>query len=201
MLVIRLELWPRGDSTRARSLGVASITNVGGNRDVADYEVVLFKSPEYSKHAEKRPLPVMLTHPLTREIWKKGRVEAFPRLVLGPWDLLFRGLGALVAGRRNPNVEDGTFGVELSEDEEVGAIYETVDKMLRRESFIAVDKLLDGLEPKNLTPLVALAYASITFAARDKLTRRGAYMTRLREHFTSTFSRVRVEELLRGIDG
>lgn len=99
MIVIRLEMWPKGDHTRARSLGVATITNVGGNLKIGEYEATLFKSAEYSDRAEKRPIHEMLTKPKSHEIWRKGKVSGFPRLKLGPWDLLFRVLRALVAGR------------------------------------------------------------------------------------------------------
>lgn len=104
MIIIRLEMWPRGDHTRARSLGVATVANMGGDAKVGHYEAILFKAPEYSKHAETRPLHEMLTRPKAKEIWKKAYVEGFPRLRLGPWDLLFRALGAMVA-RRNPDVD------------------------------------------------------------------------------------------------
>ncbi len=115
MLVIKIEMWPHGDSERARSLGVATIANTGrGTRDVADYDVRLFKAPEYSRQAETRPLHQMLLHPLAKETWKKGRVEGFPRLSLGPWDLLFRALGALVT-KRSPRVStDGE--IELRDE-------------------------------------------------------------------------------------
>lgn len=113
MLVIRIELWPRGDHTRARSLGVATIANVGGTVKQGDYECRLFKSPEYSASAEKRPLEQMLTRPTAKETWRKGRVEGFSRLRLGPWDLLFRALGELISDR-SPGVE---FNAEVRGDE------------------------------------------------------------------------------------
>lgn len=113
MLVVRIELWPRGDAARARSLGVASIVNVGdGTHAIGNYDVTLFKAPEYSKQAETRPLQQMLIHPLAREIWKKGRIEGFPRQRLGPWDLLFRALGALTF-KRNPGMP---VDAEISDD-------------------------------------------------------------------------------------
>jgi hypothetical protein len=106
MIVIELKMWPKGDHTRARSLGIATISNEGGRADSCDYEVILFKAPEYSKQAEKRPLHEMLNRPLAKEIWRKGIVKAFPRLRLGPWDLLFRAL-AVAVKLRNPVAMDG----------------------------------------------------------------------------------------------
>lgn len=115
MLVIKIELWPRGDHTRARSLGVATIENVGGDPKTGDYECRLFKAPEYSKQAETRPLHEILTKPKAKETWRKGRVEGFARLRLGPWDLLFRALGALISDRSqgvefNADVRGDSFG-------------------------------------------------------------------------------------------
>lgn len=113
MLVIKIEMWPRGDHTRARSLGVATIENVGGTVKEANYLARLFKAPEYSSVAETRPLPEMLTRPTSRETWRKGSVERFPRARLGPWDLLFRALGALISDR-NTGVE---FNADVRGDE------------------------------------------------------------------------------------
>ena len=44
------------------------------------------------------------TKPLVREVWRSGRVAGFRRREDGPWDLLFRALGALISDR-NPGVE------------------------------------------------------------------------------------------------
>jgi hypothetical protein len=99
LIVIKLEMWPKGDHRLARSLGVGTIANVGGTADTGEYEVRLFKSREYSRGAEARPLHEMLTRPTAKETWKKGVVSMFPRLKLGPWDLLFRALAACIDSR------------------------------------------------------------------------------------------------------
>jgi hypothetical protein len=106
MIVIKLEIWPKGDHTRARNLGTAAIWNVGGDADTGDYECRLFKSPEYSRTNAGRSIEEMCTRPLARETWRKGRVEGFLRARLGPWDLLFRALGAMIRDR-NLRVTDG----------------------------------------------------------------------------------------------
>ena len=118
MIVVRLEMWPKGDSSKARSLGVATIANVGGNASTGDYECRLFKAPEYSRQAERRPLEQMLLRPLAKETWRKGRVLGFARQRLGPWDLLFRALGKLISDR-SP-------GEEFDEDVE-GAAFDDSD--------------------------------------------------------------------------
>lgn len=108
MIVVRLEMWPKGDHARARSLGIATISNKGGTAESGDYECVLFKAPEYSRNAEKRPLHEMLNRPLAKEIWRRGVVDRFQRLRLGPWDLLFRALASAVQDR-NPVAVEGEF--------------------------------------------------------------------------------------------
>ena len=113
MLVIKILLWPRGDHTRERELGVATISNVGGTLQTGNYEAVLLKSGEYSAAARARPLEQRATRPLSKEVWKRGAVEGFARQRLGPWDLLFRALGSLI-DRRNPGV---SFDAEVRGDE------------------------------------------------------------------------------------
>lgn len=94
MIYIRIEMWPGGFKERARLLGEGTITNTGGNPDRCDYELELKKSPEYAK-------PGNVGKP-----WKRGLVSNFPRLKLGPWDLLLRGLAAAI-GDRNREVLRG----------------------------------------------------------------------------------------------
>lgn len=53
MLVIRIELWPKGDERRAREIGRGLIANVGGTDQVGDYEVRLLKSAEYATMADE----------------------------------------------------------------------------------------------------------------------------------------------------
>lgn len=105
MLVIRIELWPKGNPEKKRDLGIATIANVGGTLDVGEYDCKLLKSPEYSSKAS-RPEIERIQRPHRSEIWRRGKVGDFPRRrsILGPWDLLFRALGELITDR-NPGVE------------------------------------------------------------------------------------------------
>lgn len=90
MIYIRVELWPHGDESRKREIGTAIIDNVGGSVSTGNYRVRLLKSAEYAK----RP-----------GVWKQGAVTGFPRLRLGPWDLLFRALASCAGmDKRNPNL-------------------------------------------------------------------------------------------------
>jgi hypothetical protein len=87
VIVVKIEMWPGGFEARKREIGRVNITNVGGSSDVGHYKVEIPKSTEYAK----RP-----------GIWKRGEVRDFPRLSLGPADLLLRALLACV-GTRSPN--------------------------------------------------------------------------------------------------
>lgn len=85
MIVVRVELWPSGDESSKRELGVAHIANTGGTHEIGEYAVTLFKSREYATKAG---------------VWKAGKVKGFARLRLGPWDLLYRALQATVGTRQ-----------------------------------------------------------------------------------------------------
>lgn len=82
MIVVKLELWPFGDESKARPLGTAIIANDGsGSNGTGNYRVVLSKR---GKKAGK---------------WKEGALEGFPRKRLGAWDLLYRALDVVVGDR------------------------------------------------------------------------------------------------------
>lgn len=79
MLVLKMELWPSGDETKAQLVAQANIANDGtGGDSVGNYNVVLFNG---------------------RRMWKKGRVENFPRKKRIGWDLICCALYSMLAGR------------------------------------------------------------------------------------------------------
>lgn len=85
MIRVTVEMLPGGNPEKARSIGVGYITNEGsGSPDLGNYSVKLMKSGEYAKRGG---------------VWKSGSVINFPRLRLGPWDLLFVALASTVASR------------------------------------------------------------------------------------------------------
>ena len=86
MVRVTIELLPKGSELHKRHLGTMEITNdrSNGPGPVGAYDVRL----------SKRGRPQVL--------WRRGRVESFPRLALGAYDLLFRALAATV-GSRNPH--------------------------------------------------------------------------------------------------
>lgn len=99
MLYVRIELWPKGLKEKARLLGEAFIANDGKALDhgVGHYNAKLMKSPEYATGSAgscKHTVTCSADH-----VWKKGRIVNFPRLRLGPWDLLYRLLKSAVGDR------------------------------------------------------------------------------------------------------
>ncbi len=85
MIVVTVELWPHGDEAQKQHLGTARIINDGtGILGSGNYDVILSK---WGKPSRK---------------WKEGRVDRFPRLRLGPWDLLYRALRDTVGARNQP---------------------------------------------------------------------------------------------------
>jgi hypothetical protein len=83
MLIVTIELAPKGDLAKKRHLGTAYISNnLEGDLDTGCYDVSLSK---WGRPAET---------------WKKGKVQGFHRLTRGPWDLLYLALRNTV-GYRN----------------------------------------------------------------------------------------------------
>lgn len=87
MIVLKIELWPHGDSSKARSLGLGIIVNEGtGDPTHGNYFVSLRSA---GKQARK---------------WKEGKVAMFPRKRLLAWDLIYRALHATIS-YRNEDLE------------------------------------------------------------------------------------------------
>ena len=82
MLRVTIELLPLGSESRKRHLGTIEIVNDrSGTLELGNYDVTLFKWGTGQR------------------VWRRGRVEGFPRKRLGPHDLLYRALMATVGGR------------------------------------------------------------------------------------------------------
>ncbi len=89
MIVVKIEMWPKGIEAKKYGLGEMRIANDGaGTHARGDYDVVLMKGERLAK----RP-----------GLWRRTRVVNFPRSRLGVYDLIFRALAASV-GARNPDV-------------------------------------------------------------------------------------------------
>jgi len=99
MIVIKVELWPFGDSSRAKILGTAKIANTGGTGTQGDYNCTICDAvelPEHSLEAYK----ILFHSKGNKRIWKECDVDNFPRKRLLVWDLLYRALKKIV-GERN----------------------------------------------------------------------------------------------------
>ena len=83
MIRVTIELWPFGDKTKARILGVMDVwNNASGDR----------KSGNYNYCAWKAGTPKDLPHnrrTISSAKWA-GQVTKFPRQKLLVWDLLYR---------------------------------------------------------------------------------------------------------------
>jgi hypothetical protein len=100
MIVVKVELWPRGDSSNAKLLGISTIANDGtGTISHGYYDSYLFK-PEGLSFLEK--WVGWKQNLLSARHGKKGRVEEFPRTNhhYSVWDLVFRSLLEM-RGQRN----------------------------------------------------------------------------------------------------
>lgn len=74
----------------------------------------------------------------------------------------------------------------MSDFDAIDRIYQEVDALLIADSFSRVDEMLDAVDVTAIGTGPALAYATITFAARERLRARVPYVARLREHLTKT---------------
>lgn len=91
MLRITIDLIPHGDSSRTETIGCIYIANDGsGDLNTGYYNSVLTL-----RRAAKRAVTALGA----KDIWKRARVEGFPRKRLGPYDLLYRILHAAVGSR------------------------------------------------------------------------------------------------------
>ena len=92
MLRCTIELLPGGDESRARTIGLVEIANVGGSFEVGEYAVALKKTPPFRgalKAAWKKG--AFAAEGEDEEIMA-GRVEGHHRQRRGVYDLLYRAL-------------------------------------------------------------------------------------------------------------
>lgn len=82
MMVIDLQLWPKGMELQKRPLGRGEIANTGESKDpgIGAYTARFGRMDGAG-------------------VWRRGAVEKFPRVAMGPWDLLFVALLDAVGDR------------------------------------------------------------------------------------------------------
>ena len=82
MIVVKIELWPKGLPTNRRCLGVMTISNIGGSATVGKYEAELFKALPVANN----PTPDT-TEPRLQK-WRTFEIGGFRRKRFGAWYLL-----------------------------------------------------------------------------------------------------------------
>jgi len=92
MVVVKIELWPMGDESKAKCLGKAEIglIELSQDRRIGSYKYNLLKMGT--------SLSNRMDHP-KKDIWRSGKVEGHDRLKRGPWDLLLMVLQQACKGR------------------------------------------------------------------------------------------------------
>lgn len=141
MMVVKVELWIHGDSTRIRPLGRAliSLDPKTATPNYGDYAVVLTKFDD-------------------NKVWKIGTVKGHNRKRRGPWDLLYRALKSIV-GDRNDNIEvvklkkvikearKGAFGFMIRSNE---TLQEGMSRNFNEffEETVRLNNIIEGLKAK-----------------------------------------------------
>lgn len=99
MIRCTIELLPGGDETRARTIGLVEIANIGGDlTGECSYSVVLKKSPPFAGALKQRWRDGKFTDD---DEAITGTVEGFHRVKRGAYDLLFCALRACGLAARN----------------------------------------------------------------------------------------------------
>lgn len=91
MIVVKLELWPCGDESRATEIGRTYIANDGtGTLERGDYKVAVCRRGTTDVPREVYPED----YPLTDEpkATRSGSVKNYPRLAYNVWRLITRAL-------------------------------------------------------------------------------------------------------------
>lgn len=112
MIRVTFELLPGGDASRARTIGLMEICNIGVNGELGEYAVVLKKTPPFNgclKQAWRKGL--LSTGSATVDGARPGedeeaiiaRVSGHHRSRRGIYDLAYSALVACGLGKRNPN--------------------------------------------------------------------------------------------------
>lgn len=117
MVVLRAEVWPQGDATKARSLGIATLALVEvmptGERA---YDVRFWKAPtagglDVGCGELSADVVEAIISPRPTAIWRRGQVRGHWPLRLGVWDVIGGAAKVLLGDRltdyRRRLVRDG----------------------------------------------------------------------------------------------
>jgi hypothetical protein len=101
MIYLRVEMWPGGNRERAYVLGEGTITNDGaGDLTTGSYDVALSATSPIGRSAGFGRDPRRVPHKELGDggVWRRGRVEGYPRASLVMWHLIARALSNAVGG-------------------------------------------------------------------------------------------------------
>lgn len=87
MIVVKLEMWPKGDESKKYELGRTYIFNAGGTAQRGDYEVRVCRKSREGNY-EKTARQLVEGKGFTRT----GRLENHPRQSYNVWRLIIRAL-------------------------------------------------------------------------------------------------------------
>jgi hypothetical protein len=93
MIVVKVELWPYGDRSKAKELGRTYIANVGGSLTRGNYEVAVCK-----KGTTECPL---VSDKIKAA--RTGEIKNYPRLTYNMWRLIIRSLLSAFPEEKKPN--------------------------------------------------------------------------------------------------
>ena len=85
MIVVKLELWPRGDESKKSEIGRTYINNIGGSNNIGNYKVRVMK-----KRQENVPPKEVFRN--QKGILRTSTVYNYPRLSYNVWRLIIRAL-------------------------------------------------------------------------------------------------------------
>jgi hypothetical protein len=116
MIRCTIELLPGGNESRARTIGVVEIANIGGTQDVGEYAVILKKTPPFSGALRAAWRRGRLKHDAMADIVSDietgeddeiiaAKVAGHHRTRRGSYDLLYRALKACGLETRVPREE------------------------------------------------------------------------------------------------
>ena len=102
MIVVKIELWPRGVEARAKEIGRMFVANIGGTHDRGDYSVAVARrgSTEVPRQLVADAMAAqgaeidsesLAEYP---EATRAGQVKNYPRLSYNVWRLISRALRA-----------------------------------------------------------------------------------------------------------
>ena len=83
MLVVKIEMWPKGNEQRKREIGRTYIWNKGGDAKRGDYDVAVRRKGDYDRKAGTLP---------SEGATRTGEVLNYPRQSYNVWRLVSRAL-------------------------------------------------------------------------------------------------------------